>query len=338
MVIGAGCVGAAVAYALRNSGREVFVLERAPRPCMGMSSRNSGVVHAGIYYPKESLKTRLCRRGNRLLHEFAPKHGVPFEKVGKYIVAHDAAACATLEQLYQHNLGAVPLEWRTAEQVPNGVHCRKALFSPTTAIIDQDSLVNKLLEESGAELLLHQEVTSVTAEENGVILTINGETCRASWVFNCGGLDSDQLCNHTTHFYARGVYFQIKPPPGIQLPHLVYPAVPKERETLGIHLTCNLAGEWYLGPDIEWIDTPSYGVDPNRADAFYRAAVTYLPWLERNMLQPGYAGVRAKRSRHHFSDFLFHREGRLVHCLGIESPGLTAAMAIGEMLAADCIA
>ncbi len=334
-IIGAGCVGAGLAYALRASGREVFVLEREAQAGMGMTSRNSGVVHAGIYYPENSLKTELCRRGNAMLHQFAPAHDVPFAAVGKYIVATSDDEVEALQQLYHTNQAAVPLAWCDPDQLPQGVACRRALFSPSTAIIDPHHLVTTLLDQSGAECLYHQQVEAVSAQNDHVLLTVNGETYAADWVFNCTGLAAASWCPPERHYLARGVYFQIRPPRDLTLPHLVYPAVPKNAASLGVHLTRNLAGECYLGPDLAWIEHEHYHVDPARGESFYRAAKTYLPWLQREMLQPGYAGIRAKLNRHAWSDFTFRRagrDGRLIHCLGIESPGLTASMAIGAWL------
>ena len=169
-----------------------------------------------------------------------------------------------------------------------------------------------------------------------VVLVIEGEAYRARQVINCAGLAATAFAPSQRHYFAKGSYFQVTIPKRLQLPHLVYPAVPKGSPSLGTHLTRQLGGETYLGPDIQWVEKEDYGVDENRRDLFWNAARTFLPWLEREHLRPGYAGIRAKLSRSHFSDFTIIPEGarhQLIHCLGMESPGLTAAMAIGEYVA-----
>ena len=332
LIVGAGCVGAAVAYALRDRGDAVFVVDAEAGPGRGMTSRNSGVIHAGIYYPADSLKTRLCRRGNRMLYAFAERFEVPVARTGKYIVAQDDEGIACLETLKREN-AEVPLAW--ASRIPDGIRARRALFSPTTGIVDPHVFVERLLTVSNAEVLYHQRVTTLRPEGDHVAVTIDGERYLARRVFNCAGLDAAGLTRDVRHHYARGAYFQIAIPAGLEVPALVYPAVPKKSPSLGIHLTRNIHGEAYLGPDIEWIESPSFVLDPERGPSFYEAARQYLPWLEPDHLQPGYTGIRAKLSRERFSDFTFVREGRLgqlVHCLGIESPGLTSSLAIGAHL------
>ncbi|MDJ0839400.1 MAG: FAD-dependent oxidoreductase [Acidobacteriota bacterium] len=331
VVVGAGVIGAAVAWSLRTVDLPVYVLEAEAQPGTGISSRNSGVIHAGIYYPESSLKERLCREGAAMLYDFAHKNGVPFLKTGKYIVANSDEECDHLNWLTEKNKGRVPLHW--VDEIPAGIEARRAVFSPQTGIVDIHPLIETLLNQSGADVLYQQKVTYMETGQKDARLEVAGETVDAEWVINCAGLNATDFHGKERHYLARGAYFRLKCPQGLELPHLVYPAVPKHSPALGIHLTRNMAGEAYLGPDLEWIDELSYAVDEKRASEFFNAARRYLPWLKEEHLSPGYAGVRPKLSPTHWSDFLIERTGRLIHCLGIESPGLTAALAIGKMVA-----
>ena len=299
---------------------------------MGISSRNSGVIHAGLYYPADSLKTRFCRRGAQLLYDFCARHNVPHQRTGKYIVANGPQQIQHLDWLEQH-VDGVPLH-RTAN-LPGSLKADAALFSPNSGIVDIHALIDTLLSRSGAEILYHQEVSALESGADGVSFWIDGVQYQADCLINCAGLGATRFTPDYHHHMARGCYFQIRLPKGLELPHLVYPAVPKGSPSLGTHLTRNIYGEAYLGPDIEWITTESYAVDPNRRDSFLQAARQYLPWLEDHHLQPGYAGIRPKLSATEFMDFHIVQDGPLIHCLGIESLGLTAAMAIGEHIAGE---
>ena len=328
LIIGAGIVGAGVAYGLRSHADRTFLLEAESRAGTGISSRNSGVIHAGLYYPPDSLKTRLCRRGAAMLYDFAERHAVPVARTGKYIVANGAEECHYLDQLA--NQAGVTLR---EGSVPEGVCADRALFSPASGIVDIHALVEALLFHSGVTVLYHQRVHRLQAVSNGIQVEVgDGERYLADHVINCAGLAAPAFAPGYQHHFARGAYFKLNPPADLDLPHLVYPAVPKKSAALGIHLTRNIHGEAYLGPDLEWIDREDYRVDPERMERFYTAARRYLPWLSRDHLQPGYAGIRPKLSPTSFSDFTIigAHQNRLIHCLGIESPGLTASMAIGE--------
>jgi len=330
VVIGAGVVGAGVAYALRSRADDVVVIEAEPRAGTGVTSRNSGVIHAGLYYPPDSLKMKLCRLGLTKLYDFAEKHGVPHLRTGKFIVANDESERSFLDWLLA-NVGDHG-RLREIDRIPNGVRAERALFSPLTGIVDIHQFVEALLAQSEATVLFNQRATRLTSRENGALIEIEGEAYLADWVVNCAGLSATDFVDGYAHRLARGVYFQIPIPGELDVPHLVYPAVPKGSPGLGIHLTRNIYGEAYLGPDVEWIDREDYAVDPARRDSFFEAASRYLPWLQPDMLQPGYAGIRPKLDTG-FADFAFLRQGRLIHCLGIESPGITAAIAIGEHVA-----
>lgn len=327
LIIGAGIVGAALAYQF-SQHHEVVVLERESRPGTGMSSRNSGVIHAGIYYPNQSLKTKLCRRGNALLYQFVQQHQVPHLKCGKWIVANGVQECAFLQQLAEDN-AAVPLAFR---DVPEHVKADRALFSPSTGIVDQHQLIETLLAQSNAQVLYHQQVEAVETQTGVARLKANGEWVTARLVINAAGLWADALAEGYSHHLAQGAYVAFSIPQGIELPRLIYPAVPKKAASLGVHLTCNLAGEAFLGPDLRMIDHEHYAVPEHLVPAFLNAARSYLPWLKQEHLRAGYAGIRPKLKPDGFSDFTFHMDGAVMHCLGIESPGLTACLAIAEYL------
>ena len=332
LIIGAGIVGAGIAYALRGQS-STYVVEAAPRPGTGISSRNSGVIHAGIYYPQDSLKTRLCRRGASLLYRFAREHGVHHQQTGKYIVANGPEELVHLAHLAA-NSGEVVLH--EVDTLPAGIQAQRALFSPRSGVVDTHQLIEALLAASALPVLYNQTVTALETWGTGVKVTIGDELYQARRVVNCSGLAAAGFAAGFRHYWARGSYFKVELPARLDVPALVYPAVPKSSSSLGIHLTRNLHGEAYLGPDLEWVERPDYAVDSERLDVFFQAASRYLPWLSQAGLSPGYAGVRPKLSRSGFRDFTFAREGSegaLIHCLGIESPGLTAAMAIGEFLA-----
>jgi len=329
LIVGAGVVGCGLAYALRHHADSVAWVEAASQPGTGMTSRNSGVIHAGIYYPEHSLKTRLCREGAALLYRFAGDHRVPHRRTGKYLVANNAEQSAFLDELLEKNPG-VPLE--EAAQVPAGIRAGRALYSPDSGLVDQHRLVAALIEASGVEPVYNQRVSAMTCAGDRVHVVIGNETYSAARVFNCTGLNACDFVAGRKHHLALGRYFQIQPAPGSDVPDLVYPAVPKNSPSLGIHLTRNLYGETFLGPDLTWIERESYAVNPQAGDGFFKAAKPYLPWLERSMLQPGYAGIRAKLSAGRFSDFELLQQGenhQLCHFLGIESPGLTASLALG---------
>jgi len=328
VIVGAGVVGAAVAHALRRQSADVFLVEKESRLGQGISSRNSGVIHAGLYYPHDSLKFRLCREGNSLLYEFARSNGISTMRCGKFLVANSDREIEHLNWL-KKNSGI--LHW--TEDIPQGIRAKSALFSPSTGIVDVHGLLDGLIQSSKAQVLFHQDVASIAQCQDGVELRVNGETIIARRVINCAGLQATDFCSGEQHHFAKGSYFQVRHPALAKMDALVYPGIPKDSPFLGIHLTRNIWGEWYLGPDFQWVTSCDYSVSETRRDVFLEAARRYLPWLEAEHLQPAYSGIRPKLSPDGFRDFTFLRqgqEGQIIHCLGVESPGLTACMAIGK--------
>lgn len=361
LVIGAGVVGLATAAVLAREGRSVVVVERADAIAGGVTARNSEVIHAGIYYEPGSLKAQLCVEGNRLLYERCGERSLPHRRVGKLIVATSDDEVRVLEGLLVtgRKNGAAGLELIDASAVGRlepRVAAVAALRSPSTGIIDAYALSVSYLAECesfGGTLLLASEVLETTPVEAGwrvQVRTGNGErqsvVCGA--VVNAAGLDSDRVAEragldvdglgYRLH-YCKGDYFCLAPGRRLELAGLIYP-VPGP-SGLGIHATLDLAGRVHFGPDTEYIEAPHYAVDAAKASRFATAVRRYLPEVGDDWLVPEAAGVRPKLAGpgEGFRDFVVREEsdrGRpgWVNCVGIESPGLTAAPAIGRRVAA----
>ncbi|AOI71789.1 FAD-dependent oxidoreductase [Burkholderia ubonensis] len=361
VVIGAGVVGLAIARELAARGRETLVLEAADAIGTGASARSSEVIHAGLYYPRGSLKAMSCVHGRDLLYEFCETHHVPHRRVGKLLVATSAAQVKQLKAIAaraEENgvLDLMPLTRGEAQTLEPALECVEALFSPSTGIVDSHQLMLALLgdaERNGAVCVLKSPVESIDVlrGERFVVRT-GGDTpaeIEAACVINSAGLGAQALARRTRGldprwvpplYLARGNYFSLSG--RVPFSHLVYPM--PDRAGLGIHLTLDLAGQARFGPDVEWIDTPRYDVDPARAEAFYAPIRAYWPALPDDALQPAYAGVRPKLAGpgEAPADFIVqgvaqHGVRGLVNLFGIESPGLTAALAlaqrVGEMTA-----
>jgi L-2-hydroxyglutarate oxidase LhgO len=353
IVIGAGVVGLALARHLALAGREVLLLEAEDRFGSGTSSRNSEVIHAGMHYEEGSLKARLCVEGNRALYAYCRTHGVEHRPCGKLIVATEPAQIRQLEaiQARARANGTVPLAWLEggeAMAMEPGLRCEAALLSPSTGILDSHGLMKALLrdaEEAGAVLVLRSPVLGGHAEDGGLVLEVGGPDpmeIGASLVFNCAGLCARHLASTfrglrpgslPPFHLAKGNYYALAGTAPFS--RLVYP-VP-ERAGLGVHLTLDLGGQARFGPDVEWVDAIDYGVDPGRADVFYAEIRRYWPALPDRSLIPAYAGIRPKLQGpgDPARDFLIQGPGDhgvpgLVNLLGIESPGLTACLALAE--------
>ncbi len=354
-MIGAGVVGLAVARALALAGREVVVLEAADAIGTGTSSRNSEVIHAGIYYPKGSLKARLCVAGRERLYPYCAARGVGHRRCGKLIVATDQAQIAGLRDLEAKARanGVADIRWldgAEARALEPALECVAALLSPSTGIIDSHGLMLAYqgdAENAGAVVALESPVTGGEVTDGGILLEVGGAeptTLRAREVVNSAGLSAqpvaralrglDPVSVPPLHF-AKGSYFALAG--RAPFTHLIYPA--PEQAGLGVHLTLDLAGQAKFGPDVEWVAAPGYDVDPARGEGFYAAVRTYWPGLPDGALAPAYAGVRPKiQARGEpAADFVIqgpagHGVPGLVNLYGIESPGLTASLAIADMV------
>ena len=358
VVIGAGVVGLAVARSLALAGREVLVVEAADAIGTETSSRNSEVIHAGIYYPHGSLKARLCVAGKQALYAYCAERGIPAKAIGKLIVATEEAQIATLTGLreYAERNGVADLRWVEAAELEGfepQVRGVAALLSPSSGIVDSHALMLSCqgdIENHGGVIALASPVGGGEITEDGIRLLVGGGESiefMARTVVNAAGLWAPALAERLEGFpkkhipptfFARGVYFGLT---GVRPPfrRLIYP-VP-EPGGLGIHATIDLGGQVRFGPDVEWIARPSYEVDPARAAHFYAAIRTYWPGLPDGALEPAYAGVRPKifGPGEPAGDFVIqgprqHGCRGLVNLFGIESPGLTSSLAIGDYVAA----
>ena len=353
-VIGAGVVGLAVARALAMAGREVVILEAEDAIGTHTSSRNSEVIHAGIYYPKASLKARACIEGRTRLYQYCEAHGVPYRRSGKLIVATSEQQIPELKaiQAKAHANGVtdvVEIAVSEALRMEPALHCVAALHSPSTGIIDSHALMLAYLgdaEAAGAMLGLKSPLTRVAFTGKDFELQVEDTRIRTKLLVNSAGLRAPSIARLIDGFpgakvppeyYAKGNYYSLAG--RAPFSRLVYP-VP-EPGGLGVHVTLDLAGQARFGPDVEWVDhigrKGDYAVDPRRADRFYAAIRRYWPALPDGALAPGYAGIRPKISGpgEPAADFVIqgpaeHGVPGLVNLFGIESPGLTASLALAD--------
>ena len=352
VVIGAGVIGLAVARALALQGREVMVLEAADGIGTGTSSRNSEVIHAGIYYPQGSLKARLCVQGKQLLYDYCEERGVGHSRCGKLIVATSPGQVVQLQAIIAKAAanGVTDLVRLTREQAvalePN-LACEAAVFSPSTGIVDSHALMLALqgdLENSGGLVVLNSPLALARCEKSAITLVaVDGTELLAQTVVNAAGLQAQPLARRFAGLaaqhvppshYAKGNYFTLAGRSPFS--RLIYP-VP-EAAGLGVHLTLDLGGQAKFGPDVQWVDSPDdLVVDPARGEAFYAEVRKYWPGLPDGALQAGYAGIRPKiqAPSEPARDFLIqgpadHGVPGLVNLFGIESPGLTSSLAIGR--------
>lgn len=351
IVVGAGIVGLAIARALSAQGQEVLILEATAAIGSATTARNSGVIHAGIYYPPQSRKAFHCVRGRLMLMRYLSERQLPHKLCGKLIVATDKAQTPKLDEIKARALASGVSELialdaadiQAREPVVSGV---AGLFSPITGIVDVHELIHSYLgdaERDGAMLALHSPVMQIRPEAERFIMTVGGSaptTLACRNLINAAGLGAPGLVQQVADFprdkapqlyLARGNYFALQ---GAQpFKHLVYP-VP-EPGGLGVHATLDMAGKVRFGPDVEWIETEDYAVNPARAAHFYAAIRRYWPGLTDGALQPDYAGIRPKTAPAGGADTDFIVQGvethgvpRLVNLFGIESPGLTAALSL----------
>lgn len=356
IVIGAGVVGLAVARQFARTGRDVIIIERAPHIGEGTSSRNSEVIHAGIYYPQDSLKARACVIGKKLLYRFCASHNVPHRNCGKLIVASESEQLDELESLKirARDNGVDDLRMldkRDTLALEPALRTVGSLLSPSTGIVDSHAFMLALqgdAEDAGAMIAFETEVTALHAEKDGPVIETGGAStmrlqCRT--LVNAAGLNAPILAetadgHRRNYHFAKGNYYTLTGRSPFS--RLIYP-VP-EPGGLGVHLTLDMAGEARFGPDVEWLggsdpDKLPYAVDPARARRFYSAIRQYWPALPDNALQPGYSGIRPKLSGpgEPAADFQLegpsqHQVPGLINMLGIESPGLTASLALAEMV------
>jgi L-2-hydroxyglutarate oxidase LhgO len=352
VVIGAGVVGLAVARAMALAGREVMVLEAEPGIGTGTSSRNSEVIHAGIYYAPGSLKARLCVEGRRLMYDYCARRGVGHRRCGKLIVATGIEQLQAMQDIKERagRNGVddlVLLSAAQAQAMEPALRCVAALYSPGTGIVDSHALMLALqgdVENAAGMVVLNSAVEHAECLSSGIQLrTHDGTGLQAGIVVNAAGLRAPALAgrfkgmdpDHVPQaWFAKGNYFTLAG--RAPFSHLIYP-VPQSAG-LGVHLTLDLGGQAKFGPDVQWVSDPAdLTVDAARGDAFYAEVRKYWPALPDGALLAGYAGIRPKihAPQDDAADFLIqgpdqHGVPGLVNLFGIESPGLTSALAIGD--------
>lgn len=355
VVIGAGVVGLAVARAAARAGREVLIVEAEEAFGSVTSARNSEVIHAGIYYPHGSLKERLCIEGRDKLYAFCHAYGVTYKRTTKLVFAANEGEVAPLKKLQAHSAqGGVYMTFLTgdeAKKLEPQLQCAAALLSPLTGIVDSHGFMLAILgdaEAHGAVIAYNSPVVGGEATEDGVILHAGGAspmTLKCKTVINCAGLSAQGISRAIKgvspatippQHYAKGNYFYLsgKAP----FSRLIYPL--PGAHSLGLHYTLDLAGQGRFGPDVEWIDAINYDVHEGRAASFYEAIRKYWPGLPDGALRPGYSGIRPKiqAKGEAAKDFLIQTPNETgvngyVALYGIESPGLTSSLAIGDYVA-----
>ena len=353
VVIGAGIIGLAVARALARAGREVLILEAEERFGTQTSSRNSEVIHAGLYYPPGSLKARLCVAGRESLYRYCTERSIAHRPIGKLLIACDETELSAL--VYYVDRAAangVPLQSLTAadiRQLEPAIHALAGLYSPKTGIFDSHGFMMALLgdaEQAGATLVTQTPVIGGRITSHGIFIETGGDTpftLKSRFVINAAGLFAQDVARRLKGFpaaavpptfYAKGHYFTLGGRAPFQ--HLIYPM--PDHAGLGIHATLDLGGQCKFGPDVSgWPTNVDYRFESGLETKFYQAIRRYYPALPDGALQPGYTGIRPKLTgpTEAAGDFLIqgpsvHGVAGLVNLMGIESPGLTAALAIAQ--------
>jgi L-2-hydroxyglutarate oxidase LhgO len=360
-IIGAGVVGLAIAAELSKTVENIVVLEQHDSFGKETSSRNSEVIHSGIYYPTGSLKTRLCIEGARLLYELSDRYSIPHKKLGKLIVATNESEMKKLETLFytgQQNgvLGIQMLDQKEVTRFSSNFNAFAAIYLPSTGIIDSHSLMKHFeisAQEQGATIAYNSQVSAIEPLHDRFKISVKQEnfTFGSRVVINCAGLSSDTVAslagidiakNGYTLHYCKGSYFSYSG--HYPLPMLIYPVPHQGLTGLGVHATVDLGGRLRFGPDVEYVETIDYKVDESKKDAFYCAASNLFPNLDRNLFTPDMSGVRPKLSgpSDPVHDFIITDESKngmpgLINCIGLESPGLTSSPAIARMVTAMAV-
>ena len=358
IIAGAGVIGLSVARAIGDAGLSVLVIEGAPRVGQGVSARSSEVVHAGLYYPPGSRKAVLCRRGADMLRRYCATRGVEARRLGKLVVATDPDQEEKLEAIARNAQAngvedLLRMSESEARALEPELRCRGALLSPSTGIVDSRELMLALqgdAEAGGVGFAFNARIEGGALLDGGVVLHIRDRdsaeavSLRARIFVNAAGLGAVAIARAIEGFpqaavppfyLARGCYFALAGPAPFR--RLIYP-IPVDGG-LGVHLTLDLGGQARFGPDVEWVRDESYEVDPRRADAFYAEIPRYWPQLPEGSLVPAYAGIRPKITGpgEPAADFRIdgpqeHGVAGVINLFGIESPGLTASLAIGELI------
>ncbi len=357
-IIGAGVIGLAIAEKLSQISKDVFVVEKHVTFGQETSSRNSEVIHAGIYYPQGSLKAKFCVEGNDLLYEYCWKFDIPHKKCGKLIVATSEDEITVIQGIKETAAkNGVYLSMLEKDQItkmePN-IFALKALFSPTTGIVDSHSLMKRFETNTvinGGQLVYGSEVTAIRKIHKGYEVTLLGPD-KESYSFstriliNSAGLTSDTIAEmvgicdeHLKIAFCKGEYFRINPPKNRLINRLIYPIPHHNMEGIGVHVTIDMAGGVKLGPDITYLDSKvyDYKVDPSKQEEFWKSARKFLPFLQLEDIAPETAGIRPKTQKkgEPIHDFYIREESYrgykgFINLIGMESPGLTSCLAIAN--------
>jgi 2-hydroxyglutarate dehydrogenase len=353
-IFGAGVIGLACARELASYKKEFYILEKENQFGTGISSRNSEVIHSGIYYNPDSLKTKLCIEGRNLLYRYCEDKKVSYKKTGKLIVATDESEIPKLKTLFENGKqnGVDGLYFWEESQIKKAepdIQAVAAIYCRETGIIDTKELMNAYLseaEEAGGALVCSKEPVQIKRNQtNWQILLSDGTEFTTEKIINACGLGAVKVIECIQDYphdripefrMAKGHYFSLTGTPK-KFSHLIYPL--PQVGGLGVHLTLDLAGEVRFGPDVHWVEKENYEVPESLRSVFHESVKRYLPWIEPENLQPGYAGIRPKLHgpNEKFADFKIQTEAEhglkgLVNLLGIESPGITASLAIAKLV------
>lgn len=355
VIVGAGVVGLSIARELALGGRDVLIIEKEDAFGIHTSSRNSEVIHAGIYYPKDSLKAQLCVQGKKLLYEYCELRSVPHKRIGKLIVATEDFEIDTVKQYIDKagDNGVNDLLWLSQSEVAElepEVSSVGAAFSPSTGIIDSHNYMLSLLgdtENAGGVVVYQTSIASIKPQNGGFIVKtegLNAHEIKTEILINAAGLYACDVARTIADlddalipqpYYAKAHYYSLSG--RNPFTHLVYPVARKA--SLGVHVTVDMGGAARFGPDLDWIEGIDYSFDESRGQLFYDAIRRYWPSVVRDQLQPGYTGIRPKISgpNEPAADFLIqshqdHQMQGLINLFGIESPGLTSSLAIAELV------
>lgn len=356
-IIGAGVVGLAIAAELSTKYDDIIVLERHDTFGRETSSRNSEVIHSGIYYPEGSLKARLCVEGAEQLYNICNNYSIPHKRLGKLIVAAEESELGILEKLYKNGQrnnvkGLTILDRDAVNRMEPNIKALASLYSPNTGIVDSHSMMKyfyNAAKDNGVLFGFNSEVNRLDKESDGFVIGIRQDDYqfKSKVVINCAGLSSDYIAKLTgidiqksgyELKYCKGSYFSYAKPSPVKI--LIYPVPHEELVGLGVHATLDLGGRLRFGPDTEYIDAIEYKVDADKKDFFYKGASKIINGLDKDALVPDMAGIRPKLSgkNEKTRDFVITDEaqkglGGLINLIGIESPGLTASPAIAKTVA-----
>jgi L-2-hydroxyglutarate oxidase LhgO len=351
-IIGAGVVGLSIAKSCSELGMTVVVLEKDSRAGEGISSRNSGVIHAGIYYPNESLKTKLCLSGNKLLYDYAKTKNIDHKRIGKYIIASSKNELEKLEGIYKKGvLNSVTLDFLNKEKMKSiypDLNVEAGIYSPNTGIIDVPELINALegdIQHNNGLISLNTKFISAQKNDSGFTISCddgNKFLINSKYLINASGLNSDLISQqidtldkkyYSSIKYAKGHYFKYSG--SHPFTTLVYPLA--SEFSSGLHVGFDLSGQIRFGPDITWVDDIDYSFDESLKDSFMSSIIKYWPDIESKKLHPDYVGIRPKlqdigekMKDFSISDSSIHGVEGLINIQGLESPGISSSLAIGD--------